>query len=86
MRKLDGKRLLATLMGRWQDHIKMTLKEVGYGLDSSAQNRGQWHAIVNTVMNLLNLQTSGNFWKELKFYSSVGIIPSSSKNVLETCG
>jgi hypothetical protein len=40
---------------RWVDNIKMDLREIGWdGLDwiDLAQNRDQWRALVNTVMNL----------------------------------
>jgi hypothetical protein len=40
---------------RWVDNIKMDLREIGwdgmYWIDL-AQNRDQWRALVNTVMNL----------------------------------
>jgi hypothetical protein len=40
---------------RWVDNIKMDLREIGWGgMDSIdlAQDRDQWSAFVNTVMNL----------------------------------
>jgi hypothetical protein len=40
---------------RWEDNIKIDLREVGWGgMDSInlAQDRDQWRALVNTVMNL----------------------------------
>jgi hypothetical protein len=40
---------------RWEDNIKMDLREIGWGvLDRThlAQDRVQWRAIVNTVLNL----------------------------------
>jgi hypothetical protein len=40
---------------RWVDNIKMYLREIGWdGVDLSdvAQDRDQWGALVNTVMNL----------------------------------
>jgi hypothetical protein len=40
---------------RWEDNIKMDLTETGWGgMDSIgvAQDRDQWRAVVNTVMNL----------------------------------
>jgi hypothetical protein len=40
---------------KWEDNIKMDLKEVGYeGVDwiQLAQDRYQWWAFVNMVMNL----------------------------------
>jgi hypothetical protein len=41
---------------RWEDNIKMDLREVGFGdVDwiHLAQDRDGWRALVNTVMNLL---------------------------------
>jgi hypothetical protein len=40
---------------RWEDNIKMDLREMGWsGMDWTdlAQDRDQWKALVNTVMNL----------------------------------
>ena len=39
---------------RWEDNIKMDLREVGGGGDwmELAQDRDRWRALVNTVMNL----------------------------------
>jgi hypothetical protein len=40
---------------RWVENIKMDLREIGWdGVDwiELAQNRDQWRAFVNTVMNL----------------------------------
>jgi hypothetical protein len=45
-------------------NIKMDLREIGWnGLDliDLAQDRDQWRALVNTVMNLRVPQNSGNF-------------------------
>jgi hypothetical protein len=42
-------------LGRWEDDIRMDLREIGWGgmyrIDQ-AQDRDQWRAFVNTVMNL----------------------------------
>jgi hypothetical protein len=41
---------------RWEDNIKMDLREIGFGdVDwiHLAQDRDSWQALVNTVMNLL---------------------------------
>jgi hypothetical protein len=53
--KPEGKRLLGRPMRRWKDNIKMDLREVG--IDGAnwiqlAQDRVQWRAFVNKVMNL----------------------------------
>jgi hypothetical protein len=53
--KKEGKRPLDLTRPRREDNIKMYLKEIGWSsMDSIdlAQNRDQWRALVNTVMNL----------------------------------
>jgi hypothetical protein len=53
--KPEGKRSLGRPRRRWVDNIKMDLTEIGwYGVDwiELAQDRDQWRALVNTVMNL----------------------------------
>jgi len=54
--KPEGKRPLGRHRHRWEDNIKINLKEVvGCGvLDwiELAQNRDRWLALVNAVMNL----------------------------------
>jgi hypothetical protein len=52
--KAEGKRLLGRPRCRWVDNIKIDLREVEWdGMDwiDLAQNRDQWRALVNTVMN-----------------------------------
>jgi hypothetical protein len=51
----EGKRPLGRPRRRWEDNIKMDLGEIG--IDGAnwirpAQDRVQWRAFVNTVMNL----------------------------------
>jgi hypothetical protein len=51
----EGKRPLGRPRRRWVDDIKMYLGEIGWdGVDwiELAQDRDQWRALVNTVMNL----------------------------------
>jgi len=50
----EGKRPLGRPRRRWEDNIKMDLREVGGGGDwlELAQDRDRWRALVNTVMNL----------------------------------
>jgi hypothetical protein len=51
----EGKRPLGRPRRRWVDYIKMDLRETGWdGLDwiDLAQDRDQWRALVNVVMNL----------------------------------
>jgi hypothetical protein len=50
-----GKRPLGRLRFRWEDNIKMDLKEVGWGgMDwiALARDRDRWWALVNVVKNL----------------------------------
>ena len=51
--KSEGKRPLGRPRRRWEDNIKMDLREVGGGGDwmELAQDRDKWRALVNTVMN-----------------------------------
>jgi len=51
----EGKRPLGIHRRRWEDNIKMELREIG--IDGAnwirlAQETGQWRTFVNTVMNL----------------------------------
>jgi hypothetical protein len=53
--KPEAKRPLGRPRRRWVDNINMDLREIGWdGVDwiDLAQNRDQWRALVNTVMNL----------------------------------
>jgi transcription termination factor 2 len=51
----EGKRPLGRPRSRWEDNIKMDLREIGIeGVNwiHLAQDRVQWRAFVNTAMNL----------------------------------
>jgi hypothetical protein len=53
--KPEGKRPLGRPRCRWVDNIKMDFRGLGWkGIDwiDLAQDRNQWRALVNTVMNL----------------------------------
>jgi hypothetical protein len=53
--KPEGKRSLGRSRRRWKDNIKMDLREIrlgGMNWIHPAQERDQWRAIGNTVMNL----------------------------------
>jgi len=52
--KPEGKRPLGRTRRRWDDNIKIDLREVGGGGDlmELAQDMDRWRALVNTVMNL----------------------------------
>jgi len=51
--KPEGKRPLGRPRHRWEDNIKMYLREVGGDGDwiELAQDRDRWRALVNTVVN-----------------------------------
>ena len=53
--KPEGKRLWGRPRRRWEDNIKMDLREVGGGVGDwmkLAQDRDRWRALVGTVRNL----------------------------------
>jgi hypothetical protein len=55
VRRPEGKRPLGRPRHRWEDNIKLDLREIG--IDGAnwihlAQNKVQWRAFVNTIMNL----------------------------------
>jgi hypothetical protein len=53
--KPEGKTPLGRPRRRWEDNMKMGLKAIGWGGTDwvhLAQDRDQWTALVNTVMNL----------------------------------
>jgi hypothetical protein len=60
----EGKRPLGRSRHRWKDNIRMDLREIGWcGMDwiDLAQDRDQWRAVVNTVMNLRVAYNFGKF-------------------------
>jgi hypothetical protein len=64
----EGKRPLGRPRRRWEDNIKMDLREIG--IDGAnwirlAQDRVQWRAFVNTVMNPRVSYESRIFFDEL---------------------
>jgi hypothetical protein len=53
--KPEGKRPLGRPRRRWEDGIRMNLREIGFGsVDwiQLAQDRDRWRAVVSAVMNL----------------------------------
>jgi hypothetical protein len=53
--KLEETRPLRRPRRRWTDNIKMDLREIGWDVVDwieLAQDRDQWMALVNTVMNI----------------------------------
>jgi hypothetical protein len=66
--RLEGKRPLRRPRRRWEDNIKMDLREIG--IDEAywihlAQDRVEWRAFVNTVMNLRVPQEKFFFFDKL---------------------
>jgi hypothetical protein len=61
--KLEGERPLRRPRSRWEDNIRMDLRETGWvGMDwvHVPQDREQWWAFVNMVMNLRLNKMLGN--------------------------
>jgi hypothetical protein len=55
VRKPEGKRPFGRPRRKWEDGIRMDLREIGLGgVDwiRLAQDRGRWRAVVSAVMNL----------------------------------
>jgi hypothetical protein len=55
MGKPEGKRPIGKPRRSWEDNVRMDLSEIGWGgMDwvDLAEDRDQWRALVNTVMNL----------------------------------
>jgi hypothetical protein len=53
--KPEGKRPPGRPRRRWEDGIRMDLREIGLGvcgLDSTGSGQGRWRAVVSAVMNL----------------------------------
>jgi hypothetical protein len=53
--KPEGKRSLGRPRHRWEDGIRMDLREIGLGCVDRirlAQDRDRWRAVVSAVMNL----------------------------------
>jgi hypothetical protein len=62
--KPEGRRSLGRHRCRWEDNIKMDLREIGWGsMDWICQdeNRDQWKALVNTIMNVWVPKNIGKF-------------------------
>ena len=64
MGKPEGKRQFGRPKCRWEDNIKVDLREMGNGsMDwiKLAQDRDRWWALANAVMNLQVPQYARNF-------------------------
>ena len=69
MGKPEGKRPFERPRHRWEDNVKMDLREVGGGCEDwmeLAQDRDRWRALVSTVMNLQGSKNAGNFLTSFK--------------------
>jgi len=54
-RKPEGKEPLRRPRRRWKDNIRMDLREIGWEVVDwihLAEDRDQWRALVNAIMNL----------------------------------
>jgi hypothetical protein len=47
-----GKIPLGSPRCRWEDGIRMDLREIGWGVCGLDQDRDKWWALMNTAMNL----------------------------------
>jgi hypothetical protein len=80
--KPEGKRPLGRSRRRWVDYIKMDLRETGWGgVDwiDLAQDRDQWRALVNTVMNLRIPKNFGRFLSSCTLAAFQGGLRSMSE-------
>ena len=62
--KPEGRRPLVRPRRRWEDNIRMDLREVGCGCVDwmeLAQDRDRWRALVSAMMNLRVPYNAGNF-------------------------
>jgi hypothetical protein len=67
--KPEGKRPLGRTRRRWVDNSEMDLREIGWdGVDwiNRAQDRDEWRALMNTVLNLRVLKC----WEVLEWLSN----------------
>jgi hypothetical protein len=58
----EGKRPLVRPRRRWEDNIKMDLREVGGGCGDWMEYRDRWRALVSTVRNLRVPKIWGISW------------------------
>jgi hypothetical protein len=80
--KPEGKRSLGGIGLGWVDNIKIGLREVRWdGMDwiDLAQDRDQWRALVNTVMNFGFRKMSGCSWVAAQLAASQEDLSSVSK-------
>jgi hypothetical protein len=83
--KPEGKRPLGRPRRRWEDGIKMDLREIGLGgVDwiRLAQDRGRWRAVVSAVMNLRVLGATELFGYNLRASSFTTHCRSNSIEII----
>jgi hypothetical protein len=60
-----GKRPLGRPRPKWEDNIKMNIKEIGWGRGVKwidlAQDRSQWRPVVKTVLDFRGTLKTSNF-------------------------
>jgi hypothetical protein len=69
--KPECKRPLGRPRHRWEDNIKLDLREIGIDGENwmqLAQDRFQWRAFLNTMMNFLFHKESRMFFDKLSDY------------------
>ncbi|KAJ4426768.1 hypothetical protein ANN_26567 [Periplaneta americana] len=90
----EGKRPLGRPRRRWEDNIKMDLRDMGYDdreWINLAQDRDQWRAYVRAAMNLRKDEVTGE-WRKLHnaelhaFYPSPDIIRNIKSRRLRWAG
>jgi hypothetical protein len=72
----DGKKPLGRPSRRWVDNIKMDLREIGWfgmGWIDLAQDRNQWRALINAVMNPSSIKC----WEVLELLHNGGPLEKS---------
>jgi hypothetical protein len=81
----EGRRQLGRRRRRWEDTIKMNLREIEWGGMNwihLPQNRGQWRALVNTVTNL---RIPFNFNNFLSSWATGGFLTRTQLHWISFC-
>ena len=81
--KPTGKRPLRRPRHRWEDNIRMDLKEIGINTRNwvdSAQDMDYWRALVNAALNLIALHTAIHNTKSKMDYMYLDNVKSTNSN------